>query len=99
MVDANGRLLGMLTTSDLAKHREDGDDTEAQDICTLDVYAVNQDDNCHQAIALLEDHHIGRVPVVDSAGHPVGIITRTDIVGAYKLALQIREQELEEEGG
>jgi CIC family chloride channel protein len=99
VVDANGRLLGMLTTSDLAKHMDSDTEVTAQEICTLNVFAVDEDDNCHKAIALLEDHHIGRVPVVDSAGHPVGIITRTDIVGAYKLALQIREQELEEQGG
>lgn len=98
VVDAEGKLFGMLTTSDLAKNRKKLDTTQARDICSTDVYSVRLDDNCHTAIALLEDHHIGRVPVVDAEGRPAGIITRTDIIGAYKLALQIREQELAEEG-
>ena len=60
---------------------------------------LNKDDNCDEAIAILEDHHIGRIPVVDNEGKPVGIITRTDIIGAYKIALQQRARELDEQGG
>ena len=99
VVDGDGKLYGMLTTSDLMRCREKRDDCTAQDICTHPVKSVVEDDDCHRAIALLEDYHIGRVPVVDAGGRPVGIITRTDIVGAYKLALQERERELEEYGG
>ena len=39
------------------------------------------------------------VTVLDKDGKPYGIITRSDIIGAYKLALQIRREELEEEDG
>ncbi len=99
IVDEQGLLCGMFTTSDLAAHKADAPDSSALDLCTHDVFRLNEDDNCHQAIAILEDHHIGRIPVVDSAGKPVGIITRTDIIGAYKLALQQRAKELEEQGG
>ncbi len=96
VVDEDGRLCGMLTTSDLVKHRLDDPEATAREICTLKVCTVGETDDCHRAIALLDDYHIGRVPVIDADGRPVGIITRTDIVGAYKLALQLRQQELEE---
>jgi CIC family chloride channel protein len=99
VVDSTGRLVGMVTTSDLATHKDDPGSTLAGDICTRKVYSLKVSDNCHQAIAILEDYHIGRVPVVDAQERPVGIITRTDIIGAYKLALQERERELEESGG
>lgn len=99
IVDASGKLCGMFTTSDLVAHKADAPDSTAFDLCTRDVFKLKKDDNCHEAIAILEDHHIGRIPVVDSDGKPVGIITRTDIIGAYKLALQQRAKELEEEGG
>ncbi len=98
VVDAAGRLYGMLATSDLARHRNADGALPAGQACAHPVHALGEDGDCHQAIALLEDHNIGRVPVVDGAGRPVGIITRTDIVFAYKLALQERERELAEEG-
>lgn len=98
VVDAEGRLCGMITTSDLTHHRQDPAAVRALEICTPTVYSLNVGDDCHRAIAMLEDYHIGRVPVLDAEGRPVGIITRTDIVGAYKLALQLRQQELDEAG-
>lgn len=98
VVDGEGRLCGMLTTSDLLKHRQDDPHATAREVCTQTVYSLLESDNCHKAIALLEDYHIGRVPVVDEMGKPIGILTRTDIVGAYKLALQLRQQELDESG-
>jgi len=99
IVDSEGRLCGILTTSDLAKHRDDADNVRALGVCTPQIHTVRETDNCHDAIAILEDYHIGRVPVVDNHGRPIGIITRTDIIGAYKLALQLRQRELEEQGG
>jgi CIC family chloride channel protein len=98
VVDKEGRLCGMITTSDLTHHYGDPEGERARAICTGTVYSLKVTDDCHRAIALLEDYHIGRVPVLDSEGRPVGIITRTDIVGAYKLALQLRQQELDEAG-
>jgi CIC family chloride channel protein len=98
VVDADGRLCGMITTSDLTHHHDDPETVFAREVCTPTVYSLNVKDDCHRAIAMLEDYHIGRVPVLDDEGRPVGIITRTDIVGAYKLALQLRQQELDEGG-
>lgn len=98
VVDEAGKLCGMITTSDLTHHSQDSPGAQAREICTGTVYSLNVQDDCHRAIALLEDYHIGRVPVVDDEGRAVGIITRTDIVGAYKLALQLRQQELDEAG-
>jgi len=98
VVDDDGRLCGMITTSDLTHHHDEPETVYAREICTPTVYSLNVNDDCHRAIAMLEDYHIGRVPVLDAEGRPVGIITRTDIVGAYKLALQLRQQELDEGG-
>jgi len=98
VVDDKGVLCGIITTSDLIRHRSAPARATARVVCTSIVYSLQESDDCHKAIAFLEDYHIGRVPVVDAAGRPVGILTRTDIVGAYKLALQIKQQELSEAG-
>jgi CBS domain-containing membrane protein len=34
--------------------------------------------------ALFIDRRINRLPIVDSDGHPVGIVTRTDLVNSYR---------------
>ncbi len=99
VVDVDGALCGMVTTSDLASHRDYGDDASVYDICSHNLLYLKHNDNCHTAIAMLEDNHIGRIPVLDRDGRPYGIITRSDIIGAYKLALQIRREELEQEDG
>ena len=98
VVDGDGALYGMITVSDLTKCRDHLEICTAADICTATVFSLRETDDCHRAIAILEDYHIGRVPVVDGANRPIGIITRTDIIGAYKLALNLRERELHEEG-
>lgn len=69
----------------------------AGDICTRAVLTLSESDNCGTATALMDDHNIGRLPVVNTTGQPIGIITRSDIVGAYKLAVELRQREGEED--
>lgn len=99
VVDTDGMLCGMVTTSDLSSHADEAADASVYAICSHKLFYLKHTDNCHTAIAMLEDNHIGRIPVLDKDGKPYGIITRSDIIGAYKLALQIRREELEEEDG
>jgi CBS domain-containing membrane protein len=53
---------------------------KAEDIMTRPAITVSTDATLTQIKAVLADHNINRVPVIDSQGHLVGIISRADIV-------------------
>ncbi len=52
------------------------------EIMTKKVVTVDSDSDISDAAQLMDTHDIKRLPVVDSAGKMVGIITRGDIIGA-----------------
>lgn len=52
------------------------------DLMTLDPIVVSELDPVAEATALLERYRISGLPVVDRAGHLVGVISTTDLVDA-----------------
>lgn len=53
------------------------------EICNREVIIINQDGSIQEAIALMREHHVGDVVVVeerDGERYPVGILTDRDIV-------------------
>jgi CBS domain-containing protein len=53
---------------------------QALDLMTIDVLTVGPDTPVSDIAKLLADHHISGVPVVDSDGKLVGIVSEADIV-------------------
>ena len=53
-----------------------------KDIMAKDVYSVSPNEPVDDAAALMKEHRIGGLPVVDN-GKVVGIITETDIFSAF----------------
>lgn len=53
-----------------------------RDVMTRDVYAVAPDTDLDTVSALFLIRHISGVPVVDEAGRPLGIVTRTELLGS-----------------
>ena len=52
---------------------------KAQDIMTREVITVRADTTVDEIAHLLDEHHIGSVPVVDEEGHVVGIVSESDL--------------------
>jgi CBS domain-containing protein len=52
----------------------------AADLMTWNPVSVHQDAALGEVIALLTDREISAAPVIDDAGRPVGVVSRTDIV-------------------
>lgn len=44
------------------------------------VFTVRQEQSIRQALALLAEHNVGALVVVDSSGQPIGILSERDIV-------------------
>jgi CBS domain-containing protein len=66
-----------------ARHRHKAGAAIAAELMTAPAVTVTPEDDVSEAARLLEGHHIKRMPVVDSVGHLVGIISRRDILSLF----------------
>ena len=84
LVDAEGRLSGIFTDSDLARlfeHRRDHElDGPIGQVMTHDPLRVQAGSMMVDAVALMAGRKISELPVVDLDGKPVGLIDVTDVV-------------------
>jgi CBS domain-containing protein len=52
----------------------------AADLMMPDPISIREDATIHEAIALLVDNGFSAAPVIDHAGRPVGVISRSDVL-------------------
>lgn len=82
LVVENGELQGILTDRDIVvKGIAQGnsvDDTSVRECCSTDVATVAPDASLEDAIQLVKDKDIRRVPVVED-NKPVGIVSLGDL--------------------
>lgn len=80
-----GRVVGVATDRDLRLALEPGStpaDATVQDIMTTSPVAVSPDTPIESAAALLSEHRIGCLPVLED-DELVGILTRSDLLRAF----------------
>jgi len=53
---------------------------KAKDLMSLNPTSIRRDATIREALELLTDHGFGAAPVIDEAGRPVGVVSRTDIL-------------------
>ena len=91
VVDAKGRLVGMVSRWEIMKNRV-ARDLKVRNLMNPNPVVAYPSDACRAAAARMARHHIGRLPVVSSE-HPnklLGILTRSDLL---KLNLRHFEEE------
>jgi arabinose-5-phosphate isomerase len=85
LVDEAGVLNGLFTDSDLVRllemRRESQVDRPIAEVMTANPRTIRPDALLGDAVELLARYHISELPVVDEAGHPVGLIDITDVIG------------------
>lgn len=80
VIDDEGRIVGLITTSEIAKAYYEGNlNVRVEDYARRDVPTIDKEADIYDAMRLMTVNKIGRLIVV-SGGKPVGIITRTDIL-------------------
>jgi CBS domain-containing protein len=52
----------------------------AKDLMSLNPVSIRRDATIREALELLTDHGFGAAPVIDEAGRPVGVVSRTDVL-------------------
>ncbi len=94
LTDAEGRLCGIFTDSDLARlieqRRDAALDRPIREVMTASPRAVAAGARLLDAVEVLRDHKISELPVVDGDGRPVGVVDVTDLIG-----LAVMEEEPE----
>jgi len=85
LVDAEGKLAGIFTDSDLARlfegRRESELDRPVAEVMTRGPLSVTGGARMTEAVELMARRKISELPVVDGRGCPVGMIDITDVVG------------------
>jgi CBS domain-containing protein len=79
----NGDHLGTLTAMLHRREQEKADGLTAGDLMTHPAVTVTPGDSVEQAARLMYTLQVKRLPVVDSGGKLVGIISRTDVLAVF----------------
>lgn len=87
LTDADGRLCGLFTDSDLARlfeqRRDDHLDLPIADVMTRTPFTVAVGTRVCDAVELMRLHKISELPVVDAEGKPAGLLDITDLIGVF----------------
>lgn len=80
-VISDGRIVGIITTTDIARAFSEGRlNALVEDYMKRNVVTVREDEDILDAVRLMDLYGVGRLVVVSATGEPVGIVTRTDIL-------------------
>jgi CBS domain-containing protein len=80
------RLVGMLTDRDITvrvvAEGMDPQSTTAGDVASRDVVSVDPQQQLDEALRLMAQHQVRRLPVVEEDGRLVGIVAQADVATA-----------------
>ncbi|GHT12228.1 hypothetical protein FACS1894170_06770 [Planctomycetales bacterium] len=92
LTDANGRLTGIFTDSDLARLFEKRNeyllDVPINQVMTHKPVSVQQGTRMLEAMSVMAQKRISELPVIGTDGTPVGMIDITDVVAAFPESTQ-----------
>jgi len=92
--DANDRLVGIITATDMRRKVKEGDlDRPVSDFMTRDPVCVTPSTTAHEALTEMVRMDVGHLPVVDEMDPKklVGFLTRTDLVNVERRAWEEEE--------
>jgi Zn-dependent protease/CBS domain-containing protein len=82
----NGNLVGMVTLNDARSVNEvERDAYRVEDVMTGDITSITPDAGAMDALATMQEHNVGRLPVIDVDGELVGLVSRTDLMTALDI--------------
>ena len=77
------QLIGVLTDRDIAikvvAEGRDPQTTKVRDIASKDIVTIDPQQNLDEALRLMAQHQVRRLPVVEEDGKVVGIVAQADI--------------------
>ena len=77
------RLIGTLTDRDIAvrvvAEGRDPETTRVSDVASTDVVTVDPQQDLDEALRLMAEHQVRRIPVVEEDGRLVGVVAQADV--------------------
>jgi len=89
VVDENDELVGIVTDRDiciaLSTRNERASDLPVSQVMHREVQTIHPEDDLAEALGVMRDFHVHRLPVVDDEEAIVGMLSITDIVREAKI--------------
>ena len=81
-----GELVGMVTLEDARSIREvERDAYQVEDVMATEVTTVTSDTDAMTALRTMQEHDVGRLPVVNEREELIGLISRSDLMTAFNI--------------
>jgi IMP dehydrogenase len=77
IVDNDGKLVGILTSKDIRFSRSKR--APVTDIMSTEIISAKPDTNLKQAYEIMQEHKIGKLPLLDKKGKLVGLYSYADV--------------------
>ena len=82
-VTENGRLTGMVTDRDIAirvvAEGKDPKSTPVREVASKDLVTIDPQQDLDEALRLMAQHQVRRLPVVEEDGRLVGVVAQADV--------------------
>jgi CBS domain-containing protein len=84
VVDDGNKVIGVITDRDIciatATSGRLATEIKVKDVITGGVYSCRTDDDIHDALEIMREYRVRRLPVVDIQGRLEGLLTITDVI-------------------
>ncbi|MFC7045626.1 IMP dehydrogenase [Halobacteriaceae archaeon GCM10025711] len=80
VVDEDDEVLGIISGTDIRPYLEVGERDEVREAMTDEVITATEDVTAREALELMYEHKIERVPIVDANNRLVGLVTMAGIL-------------------
>jgi IMP dehydrogenase len=87
----NNKLVGILTNRDIRFLK--GSNKKVEDVMTKEVVTGKENLSMDQALSIMNERKIEKLPLVDDSGNLVGLITAKDIMKREQDPLAVRDEE------
>jgi CBS domain-containing protein len=95
VVDGAARLVGLVSQIDVVRAMDllltaqgERGEMQVRDVMSAPVFRAGRRMPAHEALALLMEHKIGALPIVDGDGRVIGIVSETDFLEVAREALE-----------
>ena len=93
VVDEDGEVLGIISGTDIRPYLEVGDRDQVREAMTDEVITAPEDVDARDALELMYEHKIERVPIVDDGNRLTGLVTMQGILQRREYDTAARDAE------